>query len=113
MVEISAASFFCQGDQDNPAVLLASGAGDVSFFDKVVDGNRERAYRDRHRFCHSRHVSGLINPDRGDDVHIIIGYILKFFCNDCFFFDIHNFVEKIYQKIRNGIVAVHVRHLSF
>lgn len=66
-----------QGEKDHSFILCTADTGYVSLLHQVVDGGGQSPHRHSHGLCHGGHVSGLLNTDGVDDVHIIDGNLLK------------------------------------
>ena len=99
-------------DKYHSPVLFTSFSLHIALFYKAVHGCCEGAYRDLQLGCDGRHISSA-KAYCLDNVHIIVGNIFIFICDDGFFLQPEDLVEQIHQHVIYNFPIVHSTPLLF
>ena len=112
MMMICHTSLICKLDKYHTPVLLTSLSLHIAFFYKTVHRCCEGAYGDLKLGCNGGHVP----PSKAyslDNVHIIVGNIFIFICDDGFLLQSEDLIEQIHQHVIYNFPIVHSTRSCF
>ena len=97
----------CQGNQNHPPVFFTAHSGNVSFFYQTIHGYGKRPHCHFLDLRYGGHALCSMLSYRCNDMHVIVGNIFKFLCNNRFFFNIHNVIKQLYQDSIQCFICFH------